>query len=82
MTLRRATIATLLALTIVGAALAQQQPDDGNTPDITAGPATDTQVPPPAPAGSAPAQSDDSPFDYRSSEEISEDLSVSFPVDI
>jgi hypothetical protein len=30
----------------------------------------------------APASSSRSPFDYQSSEEISEDLSVSFPVDI
>lgn len=30
----------------------------------------------------APGQRDDSPFDYKSSEQISEDLSVSFPVDI
>jgi hypothetical protein len=30
----------------------------------------------------APAGSDDSPFDYQASEQISEDLSVSFPVDI
>jgi hypothetical protein len=29
-----------------------------------------------------PTQTDRSPTDYRSSEEISEDLSVSFPVDI
>ena len=29
-----------------------------------------------------PASANKSPFDYRSSEEISEDLSVSFPVDI
>jgi len=36
----------------------------------------------PAPATRPPATSNDSPFDYRSSEEISEDLSVSFPVDI
>lgn len=47
-----------------------------------------------APAQPAPAAADrekkstppttgkDSPFDYRSSEEISEDLPVSFPVDI
>jgi hypothetical protein len=33
-------------------------------------------------AGGKPAPSDDSPFDYRASEKISEDLSVSFPVDI
>ena len=36
----------------------------------------------PGPASEPPANSKDSPFDYRSSEEISEDLSVSFPVDI
>jgi len=35
-----------------------------------------------APATRPPAANNDSPFDYRSSEEISEDLSVSFPVDI
>ena len=31
---------------------------------------------------SAQTDADDSPFDYQSSEKISEDLSVSFPVDI
>jgi len=36
----------------------------------------------PAETGSAASQSNDSPFDYEASEEISEDLSVSFPVDI
>ncbi len=30
----------------------------------------------------APPESKDSPFDYEASEQISEDLSVSFPVDI
>ena len=30
----------------------------------------------------APAAGNDSPFDYRSSEQISEDVPVSFPVDI
>ena len=29
-----------------------------------------------------PPRSDESPFDYEASEQISEDLSVSFPVDI
>ena len=36
----------------------------------------------PAPAREAPPARDDSPYDYQASEEISEDLSVSFPVDI
>jgi hypothetical protein len=49
------------------------------------------KTPPPqqAPAAREPAQKStppttgkDSPFDYRSSEEISEDVPVSFPVDI
>ena len=31
---------------------------------------------------SGTGSSDESPFDYQSSEQISEDLSVSFPVDI
>jgi hypothetical protein len=34
-----------------------------------------------APSGGA-SESRDSPFDYEASEQISEDLSVSFPVDI
>ena len=33
-------------------------------------------------ASSAPPTEEDSPFDYQASEQISEDLSVSFPVDI
>jgi hypothetical protein len=36
----------------------------------------------PGPASKPAPASKESPFDYRSSEEISEDLSVSFPVDI
>ena len=39
------------------------------------------QETPPAAAESS-AGADPSPFDYQSSEQISEDLSVSFPVDI
>ena len=42
-------------------------------------------APPPkgsTPKSTAPATGNDSPFDYRSSEQISEDVPVSFPVDI
>ena len=41
-------------------------------------------IPEPAPtaAEDSAADADTSPFDYRASEQISEDLSVSFPVDI
>ena len=35
-----------------------------------------------APTGTPTTKGKDSPFDYRASEEISEDLPVSFPVDI
>jgi len=53
-------------------------------------PAAASQVPqetvesPPAPeqTSTPPTTGVDSPFEYRSSEEISEDVSVSFPVDI
>jgi uncharacterized protein involved in copper resistance len=39
-------------------------------------------TPDPAQKSTPPATGRDSPFDYRSSEEISEDVPVSFPVDI
>lgn len=55
----------------------------------TSGSADTTAPTPPAPASSATASTSSSsgtgsksPFDYRSSEEISEDVPVSFPVDI
>ena len=45
--------------------------------------AEDAEVPgQESPTGAPDKTNRDSPFDYRSSEEISEDLSVSFPVDI
>ncbi len=52
----------------------QQTPDDQSTP--AAGIATEVE--------SSPDEEDinSSPFDYKPSEKISEDLSVSFPVDI
>ncbi|TXS89279.1 hypothetical protein FV139_20290 [Parahaliea maris] len=62
----------LLATGLAGA----QDPADPNTP-------TDANTPAQATANAPPArQQDDSPFDYQASEQISEDLSVSFPVDI
>lgn len=82
-------LATLiLTLTLAVAPLVAQQ--------ATPAPEAETQLDQPAPdktvpegetpAAKSPAgkadNSGDSPFDYRSSEEISEDLSVSFPVDI
>jgi len=54
-----------------------QEPD--TEPESSDSVETPTQ---PAEAQPTPPPSRDDPFDYESSEEISEDLSVSFPVDI
>ena len=66
--------------------LAQEEPEAAQTPpeqtQTVSDEATATTEPSPA---QDPAAGDDeelSPFDYRASEQISEDLSVSFPVDI
>ncbi|MEH6518622.1 MAG: hypothetical protein V7742_18235 [Halioglobus sp.] len=71
------TVACLL-LAITAGAVAQGQATDPNEPaspnKASAGEKT--------PAVNPGARQDGSPFDYKSSEEISEDLSVSFPVDI
>lgn len=56
-----------------GAATDQPPPADQSEPE--------KKEPPPTTAESDVEKSN-SPFDYQSSEEISEDLSVSFPVDI
>ncbi len=72
-----------LLLTAV-AAWSQPLPDaegDATTtaPQQNPGPNTDIGD---AAADTAPSQTGRSPGDYRASEQISEDLSVSFPVDI
>jgi hypothetical protein len=70
---------------------AQPEPGDASrSPAEGTAPTTNqTSTPPQAPADTEPTQKSspattrgDSPFDYRSSEEISEDVPVSFPVDI
>jgi hypothetical protein len=74
----RTNLAPAILLLALGAVAGQAQPtaeDSATPPDPGAGessPATD----------SGTANSGDSPFDYRASEKISEDLPVSFPVDI
>ena len=81
--------AAVLALTLWAAALFAQtepaetvetpaQPTIRNSNETAKTPAVGASTPSEAPAN----KNNDSPFDYRSSEEISEDLSVSFPVDI
>ena len=79
------TVATLCLVLGAAPLCAQQtteapQQDSKETPKSQDNQAADKPVAPPA--ALPPATNNDSPFDYRSSEEISEDLSVSFPVDI
>lgn len=87
------TLAPLFIMLVLSApcAQAQQSTDsataEGNataaTPEQSASEREGTEGEKNSETGNA-SQGDDneSPFDYRSSEEISEDLSVSFPVDI
>jgi len=82
-------LAPLLFALALGAAPLLAQTEDTDAAE-TAPAATDTATDKPAattapPTNSAPAPKstgNSSPFDYRSSEEISEDVPVSFPVDI
>ncbi|RLA48359.1 MAG: hypothetical protein DRR04_01275 [Gammaproteobacteria bacterium] len=81
-TTRSLTVA-ILSLVLGAAPLCAQQATEPPEQDTK-----ETQKSPPAdepgatPATPPQAANNNSPFDYRSSEEISEDLSVSFPVDI
>ncbi len=68
----------LALLLIVATASAPAQNDDAENRPPPDDAADEQQEPAPAPAG----KDNDSPFDYEASEQISEDLSVSFPVDI
>jgi hypothetical protein len=71
---RGLTVALSFALLLGGDAVGQQPAQDPNQlPEQSAAP------PAPAPAEKKAATD---PFDYEASEQISEDLSVSFPVDI
>ena len=60
-------------------AAAQLQAQSEQEPVEETPPAVEQEQPAPARTGEP---NEDSPYDYRASEEISEDLSVSFPVDI
>ncbi len=72
----RALLSALLCglLAVQQPALAQQSPDD-ETEQESGSTAAEPEPP------EEPPENND-PFDYEASEEISEDLSVSFPVDI
>ncbi len=76
----RFAVSMALALLTTMSAFAQETSDPSPTP-APEGPATSAESRP-EPEREAPPARDDSPYDYQASEEISEDLSVSFPVDI
>jgi len=71
-------IAAIIFLLLLAAPLQAQEAQAPAEPDNP----NDTSAAEPAGDAPAPAERTESPFDYKSSEEISEDLSVSFPVDI
>jgi hypothetical protein len=81
-TIRRTALAAAMLALLAVAQVSWTQPADEaaseEPPAEQQAPAKDTT--PPAPE--TDAQADQSPFDYQSSEEISEDRSVSYPVDI
>ena len=64
------------------AAEAKSAEPTNRTADKTPPPQQAPAAPDPAQKSTPPSTGKDSPFDYRSSEEISEDVPVSFPVDI
>ena len=76
----------LAALLLAGSAALAQTGDDAAVPEGVPADEQEVDTARDADTGNgAPdsaARSDRSPTDYRASEEISEDLSVSFPVDI
>ena len=79
--------ATLLLVLITGSTLTwAQQPSASATTSESPAPAVnepnDTSTPAPRADERPVADANGNPYDYQSSEEISEDLSVSFPVDI
>ena len=80
MSRRRFTVILALALLPAIHSFAQDTSDPSPPPDPER-PAAETESKP-EPQREAPPVRDDSPYDYQASEEISEDLSVSFPVDI
>jgi hypothetical protein len=82
----RALAIAILSLALGAAPLHAQQATDAPQQDAQETQKSQeseaTDKPAATPAARPPAASNDSPFDYQSSEKISEDLSVSFPVDI
>jgi hypothetical protein len=77
----RVVAAGSLLLLMASLSLAQEG-QDAEQETATPPAARADQEPDKTSASDSPAQAPTDPFDYESSEQISEDLSVSFPVDI
>jgi len=60
----------------------QRETQDAENTPVTASEEADAEDTPATTSAEADVDNSPSPFDYQSSEKISEDLSVSFPVDI
>ena len=81
----RRPLALAALLLAASAALAQPGADEGATPappPPKAASGEEKKPSAPAAANKTPARAGKSPSDYQASEQISEDLPVSFPVDI
>jgi hypothetical protein len=81
----RRPLALTAMLLAASAALAQPGADDGAPPAPSppkAASGEEKEAPAPSTANKASTQARQSPSDYQASEQISEDLPVSFPVDI
>ena len=79
-------VALLATLSTAGMATRAQQPGASTTTAASSAPTVEEPNDATTPATGSPenpvSDANGSPYDYQSSEEISEDLSVSFPVDI
>ncbi|MEM0954106.1 MAG: hypothetical protein AAGI24_08190 [Pseudomonadota bacterium] len=79
----RLRIFVFMLLAGMGAVAQTGNPEASNTSPTEQQPATRSQTAEEnEPAADDGADTADNPFDYEASEQISEDLSVSFPVDI
>jgi hypothetical protein len=78
----RTQLAAAMTLLLLWGAPGLAQDSKEQDPPGSEPPVADEQDKKPEPEPEAAPARDDSPYDYQASEEISEDLSVSFPVDI
>ena len=85
--IQRLTLSALLLLPALALGQTEAVEEPGTSPpeetvEENAAATTEDSGGPASPPSTAGNEDEISPFDYRASEQISEDLSVSFPVDI